>query len=164
MAGFALVCQVVYSIALDSLYMCILVTITLSIILVYMLNFARNKKKLWAWAIAALTLAAVIFVTFVVPREFPVRDFRVDYGVVGVLVPVFIYLGRNKLEKLVLAAFILCVLCMDYHGIQWYCLLALPLLALYNGQRGDKKMKYLFYVYYPVHLVVIHLVSSLIYR
>lgn len=162
MAGFALVCQIVYTVALKSLYMCILVTFTLSIILICMLDFAREKKKLWAWAVAALVLVAVICVTYIVPRRFRIRDFGVDYGIVGVLVPVFIYLGRNKLEKLVLTAFILCVLCMDYHGIQWYCLLALPLLALYNGERGKMKMKYLFYFYYPLHLVVIHFLSYVI--
>lgn len=162
MAGFAFVCQVVYTVALKSLYMCILVTFTFSLILIYMLDFARDKKKLWAWTLAAAVLLAVIFITYIVPRKFPVRDFRIDYGIVGILVPVFIYLGRNKFEKLALTAFILCVLCMDYHGIQWYCLLSLPLLALYNGQRGTKKMKYMFYVYYPLHLVAIHLISYLI--
>jgi len=38
--------------------------------------------------------------------------------------------------------------------------LAIPLLALYNGKRGknqtiNKVMKWLFYIYYPLHLAVI---------
>ena len=40
-------------------------------------------------------------------------------------------------------------------GIQWYSLLALPLLALYRGQRGTYRLKYLFYAYYPIHLMIL---------
>lgn len=162
MACFAAICQIVYFVAMNSLYMCILVTFTLSIILIYTLDFARYKKKIWAWMLAALVFVLVFVVTDVIPRRFPIRDFCVDYGIVGVFVPVLIYIGRNKLEKLVLAAFILCALCMNYGGIQWYCLLALPLLAMYNGKRGAGKMKYLFYIYYPLHLVAIHFLSYVI--
>jgi len=38
-------------------------------------------------------------------------------------------------------------------------LLALPLLWLYNGQPGNKGMKYFFYLYYPVHLVLLGLIK-----
>ena len=34
--------------------------------------------------------------------------------------------------------------------------LSIPILARYNGQRGEwKGMKWLFYIYYPAHLVII---------
>ena len=44
--------------------------------------------------------------------------------------------------------------------IQLCVVLAIPLLALYNGKRGknpavNKVMKWLFYIYYPLHLAVI---------
>ena len=43
-------------------------------------------------------------------------------------------------------------------------LAAIPLLLLYNGQRGrspqvNRVMKWLFYVYYPLHLLVIGLLE-----
>ena len=41
-------------------------------------------------------------------------------------------------------------------------LFALPLLALYNGQRGKWKMKYFFYIFYPAHLAILHLIKELI--
>jgi len=40
-------------------------------------------------------------------------------------------------------------------------LLSVPLLALYNGERGRLKMKWFFYIYYPLHLGVIYLISLL---
>ena len=47
-----------------------------------------------------------------------------------------------------------------YGLIQLCVVLAIPLLALYNGKRGknpavNKVMKWLFYIYYPLHLAVI---------
>ncbi len=43
----------------------------------------------------------------------------------------------------------------DWH-VQWFSLLALALLALYDGTRGKLHMKYLFYIYYPAHLAAIY--------
>ena len=47
-----------------------------------------------------------------------------------------------------------------YGLIQMAVVLAIPVLALYNGQRGknqavNKVMKWVFYIYYPLHLLVI---------
>ena len=47
-----------------------------------------------------------------------------------------------------------------YGLIQIAVVLAIPILAMYNGQRGSSKqmnqaMKWLFYIYYPLHLFVI---------
>lgn len=47
-----------------------------------------------------------------------------------------------------------------YGMIQMAVVLAIPVLALYNGQRGknqavNKVMKWVFYIYYPLHLLVI---------
>ena len=37
--------------------------------------------------------------------------------------------------------------------------LTIPLLKMYNGERGTwKGMKYLFYVYYPLHLIICGLI------
>lgn len=44
---------------------------------------------------------------------------------------------------------------------QWFSLLAIPLLMLYNGQRGKWKLKYLFYIFYPAHLGILYLISFL---
>jgi hypothetical protein len=46
--------------------------------------------------------------------------------------------------------------------IQAWSLLAVPLLALYNGKRGKAKMKYLFYIFYPAQLVILYGIAMLI--
>lgn len=41
-----------------------------------------------------------------------------------------------------------------YGALQMFVILSIPLLRLYNGKRGDwKGMKWLFYLYYPAHLI-----------
>jgi len=47
-------------------------------------------------------------------------------------------------------------------GVQWLAFLSVPLLLLYNGQRGRANIGRLFYWYYPIHLVVIHGISLLL--
>ena len=49
-------------------------------------------------------------------------------------------------------------LAMDpvYGLLQFGTLLSIPILRLYNGQRGScRQMKWLFYIYYPAHLFLI---------
>ena len=36
-----------------------------------------------------------------------------------------------------------------------FALAEMPLLALYSGERGRLRLKYLFYIYYPLHLIVL---------
>lgn len=44
---------------------------------------------------------------------------------------------------------------------QWFMVLSLPFILLYSGQRG-KKMKYFFYMYYPLHVYVLALLARLL--
>ena len=85
-----------------------------------------------------------------------------DYGLWGVLLAVGIYFGRNHWGKLLLAALLLVLLAADTGGVQWWSLLTLPLLAIYNGQRGKGRMKWLFYFYYPLHLAALQGIAYLL--
>ncbi len=107
-------------------------------------------------------MALVLSATIVIPRLPTGTDFYVDYGFYGVLLPVAIYFGRNHFEKLCLGLVFLVLLAMDSGAVQWWALLTLPLLALYNGQRGKWKMKWLFYLYYPLHLAALWAIDMLI--
>ena len=53
-----------------------------------------------------------------------------------------------------------------YGVLQMAVILAIPVLGMYNGKRGQNPhinalMKYTFYIYYPLHLFILGLLQSL---
>ena len=109
-------------------------------------------------------LVAVFFICEILPRLLPQTDFAIDYGFFGVLFPLLIYFPRSKRAKLVWITVGLLALSFDLGGVQLACLLSLPLLWIYNGQRGKLRLKYLFYVYYPLHLAVLWCINLLVFQ
>ena len=162
MVGFATVCQVVYFVFLNSLTQCILVTFSLSILLIYVMDYASEKGNFLSLCLMGGVFIAVAYICVLLPGDLPGTDFHVDYGLLGVLLPLFVYMGRTKQEKLLLMAAGLSAIAYNYGKIQWFALLCVPLLALYNGQRGKKSLKYLFYIYYPAHLAAIYGIALLL--
>ena len=156
MAGLALGMQLIYFFMKGWIKQCILVTFSLSIILIYALQYVQKKKHTWSCLVFLAALVGAYCFSAVLPKYIP--GFSVDYGFKGVLLPVFISLGTNKQQKILGAAVGMCFLALG-GTLQWYSLAALPLLALYSGLRGKGNYKYLFYIYYPLHLAVIFAIS-----
>lgn len=162
MAGLGLLCQIVYLITAKSLYMCVLVTFSMSIVLCYLVEGIKWRTDMRDWLFLFLGFDVVWFLCEVLPGWLPQTDFRIDYGIWGVLLPVFVYYGSTKKEKLLLFTVGLVILALAQGDIQWFGLAAVPLMALYSGHRGKRKLKRLFYIYYPLHLVVIYLISIIL--
>ena len=163
MVGLALVCQIAYFFAMGSLYQCVLVTFSLSISLIYLIDSARKKRTMAGYLMLFLGIMAVAIICIILPWVLIGTDFVIDYGMIGVLLPVGIYLGKSRKEKLVIMAVFLILLGMKMGGIQWYGLLAASFLVMYNGKRGKMKMKHLFYIYYPLHLLGIYLIGLVVF-
>lgn len=159
--GLGTLCQVVYFIAYGSLYQNILMTFSLSIATIFAIDRFRRKMRFFRGMTMTLTLVAVVYLTVVLPRRTG-NEFWIDYGIFGVFLPVVVYYLPKKWLKLLGAAAMMVGVAWMLGGVQWYSLLALPLLALYNGRRGRGKLKWLFYIFYPAHLVVIYFISLLI--
>ncbi len=163
-AAAALICQTVFFFVMGSLRQSVLVTFVLSIGLIYLVDRGRSQRTISAWILAGGGLAVVWGIAVLLPDLPPFADFSIEYGVWGVLLPVMIYFGGTKQEKLVMTAWGLMLLGFTYGGVQWFALLALPLLGQYSGKRGSWRLKYFFYIYYPLHLVVIYRISMLLQR
>lgn len=157
-------CQIVYYIAERDWYLGILLTFSLSIVLMELARRCKaafqseDKKAAWLWGVAffAAVLAVWGFTTVV----------TVDYGFVGVLLPVLAYLPEEVgLRKGLFIAGILALAVDQYlpagYVGQFFGLLAVPFLCAYNGKPGKHRMKWFFYIFYPVHLALLYGIAAL---
>ena len=155
----AALCQAVAFVAQGTLYQCILVTFSLSVAFIYILEYAAGNKNLQSFLLALVALVGIYFAAEILPMLLPGTDYGIDYGFWGIMLPVAVFFADTKAKKLVAAGAVSGLVCLAYPGIQIYSLVSIALLALYNGKRGKLRMKNLFYIYYPAHLAAIYLIS-----
>ena len=101
---------------------------------------------------------------------------RFDYGMAGVGIIVMFYLiekersgadaytlayfnKKQNIEIVVLSSLVY-ILCLGMN--QLYALLAMIPVNMYSGERGRMKLKYFFYLFYPLHLLLIWFIWKII--
>ena len=174
-----LLCQIVYTVVDHELYLGILITFSLSILLMAALDGVktalRGEKSALAGALERLlgrelspaadrALSTGVFCAGVLGVFLLTTFVTVDYGFFGVMLPVCASLFEERGQRLVM--FTACLLALsitmtDDFTVQYWSLAAVPLLALYNGKPGRVRMKYFFYIFYPLHLAVLYGISML---
>ena len=76
---------------------------------------------------------------------------RCEYSYTAVAAAVVMYYLRQKrITEYTMGSIVLSIT----NSFQLCALLGLPLICFYNGERG-RNMRYLFYVFYPLHLLVL---------
>jgi len=92
----------------------------------------------------------------------------VDFGIYGVLLIVGFGFIRDMDRKILFSFIVLMLLNLIFIEIvpyldnrQWLSIFAIVPIVLYNGKEG-RKMKYLLYLYYPLHLIVIFMISYIV--
>jgi hypothetical protein len=99
-----------------------------------------------AYAVSALLTLAVMFLADVI---------RADYGAVGVLMMVILYVKSTGVLRGMFGA----CLAMQLLGFgQIWAFAAVPLVFFYNEKRG-RGNKYFFYAFYPLHLFLLWLIT-----
>ncbi len=172
----AVVFQLVYYFVVGDTYLSIFVTFSIAILLVYLLDYVKKvfiekKKTLYKILFCALFVLALVG-TYLLNRVC-----LIDYGFWGCVTPLFINLfylpcGKevkpkwldSKHARVSYMCIPLAMLC-PYAIIpgQFHAFAALPLLLLYSGERGKRKLKYFFYAFYPAHLVILYAVYYCVY-
>lgn len=172
----AFVCQTVYYLAMKSLEMSILTTFCISEALIYLLFYLKKnliEKKTFKSCVFMLALFLGITLTYYVCKKIVI-----DYGFWGCMTPLIVSLFsfgnlpvNEKLKKLdhmttelILLAVAVCFLPLSNRlgYINFFSLVGVALLSLYNGERGKYNMKYFFYIFYPLHLCVLEGIVMLI--
>jgi len=167
----ALVCQVAYFIedimggAVTCINLNILFTFALSIVVCSTyLGVAEAEKcrvKIVRAILFACSLALSLFLCVFLNRFSPI-SISFDYGIAGVILPLFAVVSTQKEKQLPLffiGLIIFNLLMASKLSYTWYSLLSFPLLLTYNGTRGTRRLKYFFYLFYPLHFAVIYLIK-----
>lgn len=169
----AAACQIVYFLVDGSLYMSILVTFSCSILMIFAL---QNMKEAFLAGSGDKYLSLLVFAMSVAGVYILNRIVLIDYGFWGCMVPLFVSLFQNrrdtehnwlpKLDRntvhIAMLSVGLLLLWLDLGGNQIWSLMAVPVLLLYSGKRGTLPMKYFFYIFYPLHLVLLQLIDWII--
>lgn len=130
---------------------------TLSLGLLTIIVIRKYQKK-WLWYLALVFASLIAFIL------------NFDYQIVGILSVVGFYLFFENPFKIILLQMLLFALPTVFYSLYFYpkstwqimvenmyfapfALLALVFIFLYNGKEGPK-MKYLFYLIYPLQYVV----------
>ena len=169
----------VYALYAGEVYGNIFLTFSVSVCMIYLVQYAKRllleRRDLLRGTGALLLLAAALGGAAVL-----FRSLHFEYGYTGMLLPVLVSLfdfhgmdvspcwARLDTQAVRLACTAVGLVLLSLNGrmgqVQFYCLLALIPLALYNGQVGRRGWKYGFYLFYPLHLLVIEGVAMLLER
>lgn len=131
--------------------------LSMSVLLLWIFNKDRLKDIYKILAIIILCL-----ITFVA-----------DWSSIALMMPFFLYQHRNNKKQQMfdyviwISVYVLIyAIFIDFHYglLQFGTLFSIPLLLKYNGKRGREiGSKWIFYYYYPLHLVIIGLLRLYLY-
>lgn len=117
---------------------------TLFIGLVTMIAYeAVEKKEEWSGV-----LKVVCWIVIVLAGMGIAKFLRTDYDAIGVFCIMMLYIFRQKKSTQIIVG------CVSFLWELTAPLAFIP-IAFYNGKRGWK-MKYFFYAFYPVHLLILY--------
>lgn len=174
MLVFAVLSEIPFNLVMAStvfypLHQNVLWTFLIGIFLIYVNEKAKAKGKLWLRAAAAAGTILLGFILGIVTF--------VDYNCAGVLTVLTFYFFRgrtwqNFLCQFVVLAYINIEMLSGfayelnifggtvYFERQAFALLALIPIWLYRGKQGpyNKPLKYLYYSFYPVHLLILAMI------
>lgn len=116
-------------------------TFTLALLILYFIDIGQKQPLFFIVSLFLILLSIVI---------------PMDYGFLAVLLVMLSYFLLNKKIFYTIGFILISLLnfLIDNIGVQLFMLLAIPFIFLYNGKKG-KSLKYYFYIFYPLHMLII---------
>ena len=123
-------------------------TLTLGLILLWVLERFREQLLLCAGAFVVLCFLA--------------QALHMDYGAGGLLMVFAFYLARQGTSPWIGWGIFVFINLFGYAvGVQWAAIIALLPIGLYSGKAGKKKQRF-FYWIYPLHLLLLWIIEKYI--
>lgn len=151
---FAIISEIPFDLAFSSKPVCleaqnVFITLFIALMALFLISrlpglvMGRLKLKSQNWIIVGMVLVSSVFAGLA-------QVIYADYGAAGVLCIIVLYIFRSSRLTQCLAG----AVSFWWDGIASFSFV--PIL-FYNGQRG-LKIKYFFYLFYPVHLIMLFLI------
>ena len=167
--GLGAIIQAVMYFAANETMANILLLFSVSVLYIYLTQLLKKWIFKGRVKILKTLLSIVLFLVALIPGFILFDKVNFDYGFETMLVPVIVSLFDlrkytdkkwviifdNLWVRLTLLAIGLVHVSLTYGIRQWYCMFAILPLLFYNGKVGNKKLKYFFYLFYPIHIVII---------
>ena len=123
----------------------------------------KNTKKA-----LPLIITQIIGIIFVLLIGFIAKELNTDYGMWGVVVIAAFYIFKKNQALTVIAFILLCVIKYSIRIIEngynittimlcIFTMISIMAISLYNGKQG-KKIKYVVYLFYPLHLLLLYFI------
>lgn len=169
-SGFAVVMQVVLFLATRMTDFSIFIHFSIAVLLCLVIDiiekFIRERKVIVS---IALVLSFIISVIMLILIDKNTTYFFSNYGIYAIFVPVVLYIIRKYIKHvhLLVSILIICLSMVLMHFFtvwmyQLYGMIACVFILLYNGKKGKYNLKYLFYIFYPLHLVVLYAIALIL--
>ncbi|MBR2046468.1 MAG: conjugal transfer protein TraX [Agathobacter sp.] len=150
--------------AIDMDYSNVFFTLVIGLMAIWSISYIEKfaefwKEKQWDTFLGILVVAMSWLLVVTACGGFAEIVLKTDYGFAGVIAIVVMYLFRRTKEiGFVAGIFLLTILSSDTEILALFMLY--PLMK-YDGTRG-KSMKYVFYAFYPLHLLLLAFACMLI--
>lgn len=142
----------------------IFLSLAMAVALMNMIEWTKNNKK--SSLSHFVGILGIILIS--------ILSLFTEASLYGLLMTLVFYLARDK--KILLSLGFILISLMDFTlsasagfnyfnlfkvNFQWMMVFSLPFILMYNGQRGlnNKFTKYMFYIFYPVHLWIIYIIG-----
>lgn len=157
---FALISEVPFDLALHDTpfewgYNNVFFTLLIGLLMCWGLSYVEKFYDSWKGKWILIGADALIFLAAALIAEYVVSS---DYGMAGIAAIFILYVFRQNRNF----AFAMSVIALTFMSSSTEIVAMLGMIPLmrYDGSRG-KSMKYVFYVFYPAHLLVLALVCML---
>ena len=167
---FSIISQpIFYLITNNAIFFNVLITFLISTILMFLYDkFYREQsdtKQMMFYLLFGLVIATCII--------FSMFNITCDYGLFGILLTFLFYVYKNNTNKQLICFLILLGIKVLFDSFVLYkpsfdtfCLLfellSIPLICLYNNKKGNLNLKYLFYWFYPAHILLLYIIKLII--
>ncbi len=164
LAVFAIISEVPFDLeisgtAVDMQASNVMVTMLIGFVMMCALSYAENgimksdrfrNKNSW-----------ISFITFMIAGIFAFAGYltKCDYGAMGiVLIAILYFLRRVKWTRDIAYCCYMGGYSLIFNDAELPALLSVFFMHFYNGEKG-KQNKYFFYIFYPLHLYILHLIT-----